>query len=217
MSVHSMVFILFRTSRARDYDTTPAARKTDVEQLAYLGHGQEPRAAHGAGGRRPDPAAAPDFAHARISAAPRSEQLQVVGVAAAGTTRRIHGYSAPATWKPRRSGITCSSTATWRTPDPGCSTTERHGRRSRPSTGRAGACSRVPRIRARRPPRARPPAHLQSIVVIQPIDFLPDGPPTCADGCPDMTVHNGQLVWSCRSTRAQGARLLAAGVPAARS
>jgi MoaA/NifB/PqqE/SkfB family radical SAM enzyme len=39
---------------------------------------------------------------------------------------------------------------------------------------------------------------LQSIVVIQPIDVLPDGRQNMCDGCPDMTVHDGRLVWSCR-------------------
>ena len=40
--------------------------------------------------------------------------------------------------------------------------------------------------------------HLQSFMIIQPIDVLPDGRASMCDGCPDMTVHNGELVWSCR-------------------
>jgi hypothetical protein len=42
------------------------------------------------------------------------------------------------------------------------------------------------------------PLHYQSIAIIQPIDILPDGRQNMCDGCPDMTVHQGQLVWSCR-------------------
>ena len=38
----------------------------------------------------------------------------------------------------------------------------------------------------------------QSIMVIQPVDFLEDGRQSMCDGCPDMTVWNGKLVWSCR-------------------
>jgi len=34
--------------------------------------------------------------------------------------------------------------------------------------------------------------------VIQPIDVLPDGRANMCDGCPDMTVHDGELAWSCR-------------------
>lgn len=40
--------------------------------------------------------------------------------------------------------------------------------------------------------------HYQSIMIIQPVDFLQDGRQNMCDGCPDITVWNGQLVWSCR-------------------
>ena len=40
--------------------------------------------------------------------------------------------------------------------------------------------------------------HLQSITIIQPGDILCDGTLSMCDGCPDITVWNGQLVWSCR-------------------
>lgn len=38
----------------------------------------------------------------------------------------------------------------------------------------------------------------QSVMIIQPVDFLQDGRQNMCDGCPDITVWNGQLVWSCR-------------------
>lgn len=40
--------------------------------------------------------------------------------------------------------------------------------------------------------------YYQSIMIIQPVDFLEDGRQSMCDGCPDMTVWNGQLVYSCR-------------------
>lgn len=40
--------------------------------------------------------------------------------------------------------------------------------------------------------------HFQSIMVIHPVDILPDGGQNMCDGCPDMTLWNGRLVWSCR-------------------
>ncbi|MEO8168777.1 MAG: radical SAM protein [bacterium] len=40
--------------------------------------------------------------------------------------------------------------------------------------------------------------HYQSIMVIQPVDFLENGLQNMCDGCPDMTLWNGELVWSCR-------------------
>ena len=40
--------------------------------------------------------------------------------------------------------------------------------------------------------------HYQSVMIIQPIDFVQGGRQNMCDGCPDMTVWNGELVWSCR-------------------
>lgn len=40
--------------------------------------------------------------------------------------------------------------------------------------------------------------HLQSVMIIQPADFMPTGALSMCDGCPDITVWNEQLVWSCR-------------------
>ncbi|MGI5860876.1 MAG: radical SAM protein [Myxococcales bacterium] len=50
----------------------------------------------------------------------------------------------------------------------------------------------------RRPTNLLRRAHLQAITIIQPIDFLPDGRQNMCDGCPDITVHEGKLYWSCR-------------------
>jgi hypothetical protein len=40
--------------------------------------------------------------------------------------------------------------------------------------------------------------HLQSVTIIQPADILCNGAMSMCDGCPDMTVWNEELVWSCR-------------------
>ncbi len=40
--------------------------------------------------------------------------------------------------------------------------------------------------------------YLQNVMFIQPIDFMPDGRQNMCDGCPDMVLWNGKLVWSCR-------------------
>jgi hypothetical protein len=51
---------------------------------------------------------------------------------------------------------------------------------------------------AQRPLDALRKLHFQSIMIIQPIDLLADGRANMCDGCPDVTVHDGELVWSCR-------------------
>jgi molybdenum cofactor biosynthesis enzyme MoaA len=39
---------------------------------------------------------------------------------------------------------------------------------------------------------------IQAVLVIQPVDVLPDGQQDMCDGCPDAILHDGRLVWSCR-------------------
>jgi len=51
---------------------------------------------------------------------------------------------------------------------------------------------------AMNPFRIFSPVYLQSVMIIQPVDVMPDGKQSMCDGCPDMTVHNGRIVWSCR-------------------
>jgi len=41
-------------------------------------------------------------------------------------------------------------------------------------------------------------AYFQSLMIIQPITVKADGREDMCDACPDITVHNGRLVWSCR-------------------
>lgn len=41
-------------------------------------------------------------------------------------------------------------------------------------------------------------AYIQSFMIIQPVNFEPDGRQDMCDSCPDITVHDGKLVWSCR-------------------
>lgn len=40
--------------------------------------------------------------------------------------------------------------------------------------------------------------YLQNVLFIQPVDFMENGEQSMCDGCPDITVHKGELVWSCR-------------------
>ncbi|MBM2813377.1 MAG: putative Fe-S oxidoreductase [Ignavibacteria bacterium] len=40
--------------------------------------------------------------------------------------------------------------------------------------------------------------YYQTVLIIQPADVLPEGNVNMCDGCPDITVFNGKLVWSCR-------------------
>ena len=51
---------------------------------------------------------------------------------------------------------------------------------------------------ARRPWKAFSRLHMQSVMIIQPADMMPNGALSMCDGCPDITVYDDKLVWSCR-------------------
>ncbi|MGD0197636.1 MAG: radical SAM protein [Solirubrobacteraceae bacterium] len=61
-----------------------------------------------------------------------------------------------------------------------------------------GVAHRYLAAAARNPARLREPLRFQSVMVIQPADVYADGHQNMCDGCPDMTVLDGRLVWSCR-------------------
>jgi pyruvate-formate lyase-activating enzyme len=50
----------------------------------------------------------------------------------------------------------------------------------------------------RHPRRALAPVSVQSIIIVQAPDLLPDGTCDMCDSCPDMTFYKGELVHSCR-------------------
>ncbi len=64
--------------------------------------------------------------------------------------------------------------------------------------GLRSAAAAYLRALALNPIRAVRRLHFQSVMMIQPIDVLADGRQNMCDGCPDMTVWNGRLAWSCR-------------------
>jgi MoaA/NifB/PqqE/SkfB family radical SAM enzyme len=65
----------------------------------------------------------------------------------------------------------------------------------------------------RRPLRPLPRLHIQSVMIIQPVDILADGRMNMCDACPDVTVHEGELVWSCRLEERKQYGGFARGVP----
>lgn len=64
--------------------------------------------------------------------------------------------------------------------------------------GVAGCAGQWLRTLLTRPRAALGRAHFQSIMMIQPVDVLPDGRQDMCDSCPDQTVWHDRLVWSCR-------------------
>ena len=50
----------------------------------------------------------------------------------------------------------------------------------------------------RAPWKAFEKLHMQTVMIIQPADMMANGALSMCDGCPDITVHDDKLVWSCR-------------------
>lgn len=199
--VNSMVFILFRTTREDRFDYFAGERKVELEELVY--HNAE---------RNPEPLEAPEIIDLIRKACPSYRPSAYLGGTTDpnsfkwligtrfGTKDEIFGYLGPRAMEAIQVGHHAL--------------TGRYLGYSRPSLlklGKATAlgfssidagCREVLSHYAQRtlkePLRALRPLHMQSILVIQPIDNLADGRANMCDGCPDMTVHNGELVWSCR-------------------
>ncbi len=196
--VHVMVFICFRTAvPTGDFEYYAGGRQVDMGPLAY---GFTP------GDERTDITAPevvakireefPDFSPcAYLNGTETPDSFKWLLSLRIGTARRIYGYAGP---KMVELAQTLHHLRTGR-----------YLAYSPPSVLRRGRSmlwlwpvDRGIRMAFRRalvdPRLAFRRLHLQSIMIIQPIDVLADGRQNMCDGCPDMTVWNGRLAWSCR-------------------
>jgi hypothetical protein len=199
--VHSMVFILFRTSSQDDFDYYANGKQVDIKRLVYFG--QE---------KNPAPISAKELVAQIRERQPEYEPCAYLGGTTdpnsfkwllsvrLGTPGKIHGYvggrylevlqagnhllfdryfaySSPKLLSAGRSAALLGSLF-----DPGSRKVVKNYLKS----AITAPLTLLKRMR------------FQSIVVIQPIDTMADGATNMCDGCPDMTVHNGELVWSCR-------------------
>ncbi len=200
--VHTMVFILYRAARQDTMEYYAGAQKADMGGLVYTLEDRR---------RRTDIHArevAEVIARAEPSYQPAGYLAGTVDPTSfkwlialrVGDGERIHGYLGPklmeATqvghhlWKGRYLGY--------------ASPTLLHAGRaamlaSAPfdATARQAATAWL-RASIADPLSALRRQHMQSVLIIQPIDIGEDGRENMCDGCPDMTVHDGKLVWSCR-------------------
>jgi hypothetical protein len=45
--------------------------------------------------------------------------------------------------------------------------------------------------------------HIQSTMIIQPVDVFTDGRISMCDGCPDSMFYQGKMIWKCRADELQ--------------
>jgi hypothetical protein len=199
--VHTMVFILFRAAALEQFDYFAGGKKVDVSSLVY---GEQRKERLDLNAREVVDVIRerhPDFspcAYLNGTAQPDSfKWLLSMRVASA---RKTYGWVGPKFLE-----MTQSAYHLW------AGRYMSYAPPSMLSVGRSVLLGAWPLDRgvrnaaaawagtlARRPLEAFRELHLQSILVIQPSEMLEDGTANMCDGCPDMTVHDGKLVWSCR-------------------
>lgn len=200
--VHTVVFILFRAAKLAEFDYYAGAKKIDMGQLVYT-ETDRPE-------RRTDIDARevvgtirtrfPDFEPcAYLNGTEKPESLKWLVALRVGSPGRVHGYVGPKFMEAVQagyhmvSGRYMSYAPNWSLSmgrsvlgasvfDPGV---------RRTALNWLGSVVESPRYLLQQ-------QHMQAVLVIQPIDMLDDGRANMCDGCPDMTVHEGKLVWSCR-------------------
>lgn len=200
-TVHTMVFILYRHAALAQFDYYAGAKKVDVGQLVY---GDEKP-------RRVDMKAQevvdvirerhPDFSPcAYLNGTEQADSFKWLLAMRLGNARGTFGWVGPKfmelsqasyhLWAGRYlSYAPPAMLSVGRSVMLGAWPTDAGVRRAAAAWGRSLLSNPLDAARG---------VHMQSILVIQPIDILENGRDNMCDGCPDMTVHDGKLVWSCR-------------------
>lgn len=198
--VHSMVFILFRTLRSDQWDYFVQGQPVNGDELVYYDQDKNPREIDArelvAAIRTAEPEYEP-CAYLGGTKDPNSFKWLLAG--RMGSPGKTYGYVGP---KYMELVQTVSHALTGKyVAYSAPSLLARSRSASLPflpfDKGTRSVMADYVRTWARKPWRA-PRMHFQSIVVIQPIDMMADGESNMCDGCPDMTIHGGELHWSCR-------------------
>lgn len=200
--VHSMVFILFRTMRTDEFQYFARGEQVDLGDDAVYEDSDV----------NPEPITARELVALMREREPLYEPAAYLGgtedpdafkwlmAARFGDKHEVHGYAGPRFMEALQVGHHLLKGRYMAYSAPELAAT---GRSQLPLFG---ALDRGVRSVARRwlthglrhPGALRRKLYVQSLVIIQPIDMQPGGEISMCDGCPDMTIHNGELAWSCR-------------------
>ncbi len=200
--VHTVVLILYRAARLDTMEYYAGAKKADLGNIVYALEDQR---------RRTDlnarevaeviTADEPSYQPAAyLGGTVDASSLKWLIALRVGDGKRIHGYLGPKLMEATQVGHHLLTGRYLGYASPfllgagglamlGMAPFDRSARRALRSWG--GSMVAHPLSAFRR-------QHMQSVLIIQPIDIGADGRENMCDGCPDMTVHDGKLVWSCR-------------------
>jgi organic radical activating enzyme len=194
--VQLMVFILYRAINARKFDFYAGSEKLDSDTFIYNDEGEEKKDVKAQEIYDLIQSEYPDFdSCAFLNGTERPDSIKWLLSGRLGTPGKIYGYMG-------KKGMEILQMFHHLFLD-------RYLAYSGPRTTRMGKSmllfgifDRRLRSAAKRfysnPWNVFKRLHYQSIMVIQPIDLLEDGTQNMCDSCPDLTVWNGTLVWSCR-------------------
>ncbi len=202
-TVQTLVFIIFRHAdlSSGSWDYYAGARKVKMEQLVYAEKEQRridikaPEVVEVIRARHPD-----FWPCAYLNGTERPDTFKWLVAMRLGNRERIYGYTTGKWMEAVQAGhhLVTGRYMSYTPPQ-----AQAHGRTMMAlawtlDRGIRAAAGKFIRSVVRRPTELARRSYLQSVLIIQPIDFLEDGTQNMCDGCPDMTVHEGKLVWSCR-------------------
>ena len=199
--VNTIVFIMYRAAQKEGFDYFANGKKADMSKLVYTIDAPRKTDIKAADVvaqiRRSDPLYEP-CGYLNGTFDPESFKW-LVGLRV-GTPNDIHGYAGPRTMELTQAGHHAVTGRYMSYASPVMLASGRSALASAwtidPSMRRAARSWLGSMVR--RPQDALKKRYFQAVVCIQPIDLLEDGRDNMCDGCPDMTVHEGKLVWSCR-------------------
>jgi pyruvate-formate lyase-activating enzyme len=199
--VHTVVFIAFRSGVVGgDFEYFANGEPVDFLAVPYAGTDQTPHEIQSTDIVAQIRSRFPDFEPAAyLNGTERPDTFKWLLSGRLGTRERIYGYVGPRSMELTQ---TFHHLVTGRYLAYAKSSALAHGRAMlalAPFDRRLRKVARrYARDIARNPSLASRRLHFQSVMVIQPADIYEDGHQNMCDGCPDMTVWNGRLVWSCR-------------------
>jgi len=199
--VHTMVFILYRAAVPQiPFDWYAGATKVDMNALVYSEQGERR-----VDMKSPEVVAEirkrfPDFTPcAYLNGTEKADSFKWLLSARIGTTERDYGYVGPKYMELMQAGHHVGTGRYLAYASPSLTSRGRTMLLLSPFDPAVLAnAQRWLRSLLTNPLRLFRKMHLQSIMIIQPVDFLANGAQNMCDGCPDMTMWNGELVWSCR-------------------
>jgi hypothetical protein len=199
--VHTIVFITFRAGVVGgDFDYYVGGAPVDFSRVPYATTDQRPHEIQSTDVVAELRKRFPEFtpaAYLNGTEAPDTFKWLLAG--RLGTRERAYGYVGPRTMELAQSAHHLATGRYLAYTGP---RTLRHGRAMlalAPLDPELRAIARAYAAAcARKPSRLSEPLRFQAIMIIQPIDIYADGRQNMCDACPDMTVWNDRLVWSCR-------------------